>query len=229
MFVDRVGRHHSPPSLLRIWHRPYPPMNYFSLTSSIRSRGYLFHYFDEVKFKLFTQDRYIDLACPKCKRIDELKAIERIPLQCSQLNKKADLQYPVELLPICSSRYMDFLIYNAPNTFDFYQIEGYQNDKHVMIPKAILTPQIDNFTFKQVGIPCEICNRHYEIMGGPGIPKLNRNGVTCYRQERGLGIDFKLLIDKSLRDSIVSTRPKFKGIDFFRFSPNESHMLPEVR
>lgn len=201
-------------------------MDYFILTPDIQSRGYLFHYFDEAKHKLFTLERYVDLACPKCKRIDELKAVERTPLQCSTLSKRADIQYPIELLPIVSDRFMDFLNCYAPNAFDFYQVEGYQDAKHVMIPKTILTPQVDNFVFKQVGIPCEICNRHYEILGGPGIPKLNRNGVTCYRQERGLGIVFKIIFDKQLRDEVVNARPKFKGVDFFRFSPNESHMLP---
>ena len=155
---------------------------------------------------------YKDLACPKCGKIDELKALQRGIDQEITFQIKRDLFGSVEHLYIVSDPVRMVLDSFPDSNVDYYEfpsVPGY----YVSMPRKMIYPTFDSGSFQSVAGVCPECGRHREVIWGSVLPTIKKDfAVGVFFLERRCGIGCAMVVAEYVAQALKSTRPRLKGL-----------------
>ena len=128
--------------------------------------------YKSVKGALRTRDRYADMKCPKCGKLDELSAIRRGIDDGIKLKTQRDFFPNGDWLCCVSARFQQVYKEEQFTGLDFVEVPG-AHGTAVVAPLRRVKTDPARSGMKFLGSPCEICGRHRETLRFPEIAAMD--------------------------------------------------------
>ena len=182
------------------WITPQDTAQQFTVFKAINAAG-----------KLVARAHLADLACQRCGRVDETKALCR-PIKLDvRIRAKRDLLGSFDLQDLVSDRLMTFLDELAPGEHKFFPIVD--NPEYLAIePTTILAPSKVDPAFHYTD-QCGRCHRFRDITckGKPMIiPDLT---LAAFQLENRIGRNLAWFASDTLVAQLKKAMPKLKGVN----------------
>jgi hypothetical protein len=178
-------------------------------TNDVKKNDSIFRYSDADN-RIVIRHEYSDLQCPKCRKIDELKALERgitfdLRFPDRDLFSSLDFQY------VIGNRLRALLEAHAPDDISYYPIPN-RPDLTVAMPHHRINVDFSVQDF-QVLPKCSKCTRYTEAIWGPTVPRFPsiKNIAVLHLESRHEMLPV-WLIDDSLAKALKNVNPKLNSI-----------------
>ena len=195
-------------------------MRYYSLYArDTRSDNWIFRHANDVGVTL--NEDYADLRCPKCKKIDELKALKRGLGECQIRERKADFFASHEGMSCVSLEFKQCLEAAGVRGLEYYAApNAIGRSVFVIVPTLRVKAKKSAFKF---GKKCPACRRFKTVYGAPSTEQIElpQSAMTILTTdvspEKEAGLMFQLMtgedVVKLLKDAGL------KGVLAFRTHP----------
>lgn len=124
---------------------------------------YVFHTL--VNEKVTLRNRYADLACPRCKKFDEVEALRRGIEADIRVRSKRDVFANAEWMTCVSRRFLDIAAEEGISGFESAPIG--QTGFSVLFPGVEAPVDVKLTSMRFIGVPCEHCGRYRETVRWP--------------------------------------------------------------
>lgn len=161
------------------------------------------------------RQKVTDLACLKCKKLDERLALKRGIETDIEFRPVRDLCGSIEFFYIASSR-IRHVLESFPDSdvdyFDFPSVPGY----FVALPRRIIQASPGDPAFRIISnYRCPACGRYREICPGLELPVIAHGiSVGAIQYEGAMGAKFVLVVSEDVAKALKEAKPKLTGIFF---------------
>lgn len=178
---------------------------YFISAHDVATPADIFFYLDKTG-KYVVRPRYADLACPACKKIDELEALSRGLDDQIVITTKRNIFPSFEDIKIVDGRTRDIL-----ESIDGVEISFFAFPKsphyYVAMPKTLIQPIPGDEAYRFFK-PCKACSRFEQIVFGAGIPTISEGIMFgAIRMESRLAMAPLWFADASIVDQFKAVKP----------------------
>ena len=128
----------------------------------VNTQNWIFNQDDDDR--VWLNPAYRDLQCPKCKKIDEIKAMKRGLVECHIEETKADYFGTHDGMICVSARFKTVLSKIGVKDIDYYPIPRKGREYYVFVPTRRVWAKRSFFKY---GRKCVECGRYKTVYGGP--------------------------------------------------------------